>query len=188
MAARRAFLRWLGAVPVLPAVMPGAGRAATADSGRGHVRLEDEALGLQFDDTMRCRVVRKAGARTRALTRFDASAWIATKGRRIERFALASAIPGSCETPFGPGRCLALVGRSGDGIEKQVTVTLLADFPGTALLDVAYVNHGASPLDVLASSSVSHRLLPAPRHAGGYWSYSGATHHDRRDWVQPVVR
>ena len=188
MTARRAFLKWLAAVPAIPAVLPAASHAALVDSGRGHVRIEDERIGLQFDDAMRCRVVRRNGPRTQALTRFDASAWVAVKGRRIERFTLASAEPHAGDTPFGAGQSLKLTGRCGDGIEKQVTITLLDAFPGTALLDVAYVNRGKAPLEVEAISAVSHRLLPAPRHAGGYWTYSGSTHRDRRDWAQPVVR
>jgi alpha-galactosidase len=188
MTARRAFLKWLGAVPVLPAALPGASRAAAKDAGRGHVRLEDDRIGLQFDDAMRCRVVRKGGARMQALTRFDASAWLAVKDRKIERFTLASAVPATGSTPFGAGRSLQLVGRSSDGLEKQVTVTVLDAWPGTALVDVAYVNRGARALDVVGCTSVSHRLLAAPRHAGGYWTYSGATHRDRRNWAQPVQR
>ena len=188
MTVRRAFLKWLSAVPVLPTVLPGASAASALESGRGHVRLEDERIGLQFDDAMRCRVVRKDGARARALTRFDASAWLALKGRRIERFALQSALPGVAETPLGAGQTLEMIGRSIDGLEKQVTITLLKAWPGTALVDVAYVNRGAGALEVVEATSVSHRLLPAPRHAGGYWTYSGATHRDRRNWAQPVGR
>ena len=188
MTARRAFLKWLGAVPAATTLLPGTSRAAFVDSGRGHVRVEDDRIGLHFDDAMRCRIVHKRGTRTQALTRFDASAVLALKGRRIERFTLVSAEPHAGTTPFGPGQSLRVVGRSAEGIEKQVTVTLLEAYPGSALLDVAYVNRGAKALALEAASSVSHRLLPAPRHAGGWWSYSGSTHRDRRDWAQPVVR
>ena len=188
MTARRAFLKWLAAAPAAASLLPATSRASLVDSGRGHVRVEDDRIGLHFDAAMRCRVVHKRGTRTQALTRFDASAALALKGRRVERFALVSADPFAGATPFGPGQSLRLVGRSADGVEKQVTVTLLDAYPGSALLDVAYVNHGATPLEIESASSVSHRLLAAPRHAGGWWSYSGSTHRDRRDWAQPVVR
>ena len=183
MTARRAFLKWLGAATLLPT----ASRAALVDSGRGHVRVEDERIGLHFDDTMRCRVVGKCGARAQALTRFDASG-LALKGRRIERFVLSAAEPHAGATPFGAGQSLALTGRSADGVVKTVTVTLLDAFPGTALLDVSYTNAGKTPLDAEGLSAVSHRLLASPRHGGGWWTYSGSTHRDRRDWVQPVAR
>jgi alpha-galactosidase len=102
MTARRAFLKWLGAVPAATTLLPSASRAALVDSGRGHVRVEDERIGLHFDDDMRCRVVGKSGLRLQALTRFDASG-IALKGRRIERFTLVSAEPHAGATPFGAG-------------------------------------------------------------------------------------
>jgi len=187
MTARRAFLKWLGAVPAAATLLPATGRAALVDSGRGHVRVEDERIGLHFDDAMRCRIVGKSGPRTQALTRFDASG-LALKGRRIERFVLASAEPHAGATPFGAGQSLVLAGRSADGVVKTVTITLLDAFPGTALLDVAYTNQGKAPLEVEGLSAVSHRLLASPRHGGDWWTYSGSTHRDRRDWVQPVAR
>ena len=186
MTARRAFLKWLGAAPAAT-LLPAASRAALVDSGRGHVRVEDERLGLHFDDALRCRIVARSGARTQALTRFDACG-LALKGRRIDRFVLASAEPHAGATPFGPGQSLQLTGRSGDGVVKTVTVTLLDAFPGTALLDVAYTNQGGAPLALESAGAVSHRLLASPRHGGGWWTYSGSTHRDRRDWVQPVAR
>ena len=188
MTARRAFLKWLGAVPAATTLLPGASHAALVDSGRGHVRLEDDRIGLHFDDAMRCRIVGKRGGRTQALTRFDASG-VARKGRRpIDRFTLVSAEPHAGQTPFGAGQSLRLVGRAGDGLVKEMTITLLDAFPGTALVDVAYTNNGPAALEVESLCAVSHRLLAAPRHAGGWWSYSGSTHRDRRDWAQPVIR
>jgi alpha-galactosidase len=188
MTARRVFLKWLGAVPAATTLLPSQSRAARLDSGRGHVRVEDERVGLHFDDAMRCRIVSKSGARTQALTRFDACG-LAVKGRRpIDHFLLAQAEPHVGQTPFGAGQSLLLVGRSADGVHKRITITLLDAYPGTALVDVAYTNNGKTPLEVEAFSAVSHRLLAAPRHAGGWWSYSGSTHRDRRDWAQPVIR
>lgn len=187
MTARRAFLKWLGAVPALPAVLPATSRAARIDRGRGHVRVEDARICLQFDDELRCRVVSNDGTRSRPLTRLDAGG-LALKGRRIERFALVSAEPHAGATPFGAGQSLELTGRSADGVTKRVVVTLLDAFPGTALLQVAYTNDGAAPLQVERAEAVAQRLLASPRHGGGWWTYSGSTHQDRRDWVQPVKR
>ena len=185
MTARRAFLKCLGAGAALPAVLPATSRAARIDGRRGHVRVEDERIGLQFDDQLRCRVLSHDGARTQALTRFDAGG-LALKGRRIEHFALVSAESHAGATPFGAGQSLSLVGRGADGVDKRVVVTLLDAFPGTALLQVAYVNGGTAPLKIERAEAVSHRLLASPRHGGGWWTYSGSTHQDRRDWVQPV--
>jgi alpha-galactosidase len=39
-------------------------------------------------------------------------------------------------------------------------------------------------LEVAGWRNVAHELADAP---GGFWSFSGATHTDRRDWVQPLT-
>jgi alpha-galactosidase len=186
MTARRAFLQWLGAAPLATQIP-----LAHAAEGRGHVRVQDAAVSLQLDEQMRCRVVSLLGKQPVALTGFDASEHLVVNGKPLARFALQQAEPAQATTPFGTGQALRLVGRSVDGIEKRVTVTLLDEHPGVALLDVSYTNTGGQPLAVDAWVNAAHRLGAAPRHAGGrngYWTYSGASHADRRDWVQPVTR
>ncbi|MDR7333764.1 alpha-galactosidase [Roseateles asaccharophilus] len=184
MTARRAFLQWLGAAP-LATQLP---LAAHAAEGMGHVRLQDALVSLQFDEQMRSRIVSLAPKQPVALTGFDASEHLVVNGKPLARFTLQQAEPGKAATPFGAGQVLRLVGRSTDGVEKRVTVTLLDEHPGVALLDVSYTNTGSKPLAVEAWVNAAHRLAAAPRHAGGWWTYSGASHADRRDWVQPVKR
>ena len=183
MTARRAFLGWLGAAPLVTRIP-----LAHAASGKGHVRLQDAVTSLQFDEQMRCRIVSLAGKQPVMLTGFDTSEHLVVGGKPLGRFTLRQADPALARTPFGAGQALHLVGRSAEGIEKHVTVTLLDEHPGVALLDVRYVNTGARPLTIDAWVNGAHRLAAAPRHAGGYWTYSGASHADRRDWVQPVKR
>jgi alpha-galactosidase len=183
MTARRAFLQWLGAAP-LAAQIP----LARAAEGKGHVRVQDGAVSLQFDDQMRCRVVSLAGKQPVVLTGFDTSEHLVVGGKVLGRFTLHKAAPARAVTPFGAGQALHLAGRAAEGIEKRVTVTLLDEHPGVALLDVSYVNTGARPLAIDAWVNAAHRLAATPRHAGGYWTYSGASYADRRDWVQPVKR
>ncbi|OWQ87551.1 hypothetical protein CDN99_18310 [Roseateles aquatilis] len=197
MTARRAFLQWLGAAPVATmtprlalAVTAGAAASArAADVGRGHVRLQDERLSLQFDGQMRSRLVRLGGARPLTLTGFDAGEQLIVAGKPV-RFTLSGAMPSSGATPFGAGQRLMLTGRAADGvgIEQTITATLLDEHPGVALLEVAYLNRSDRPVEVQGWTVGAHRLLAAPRHAGGWWTYSGATHQDRRDWMQPVKR
>src|SRR6185312_7277735 len=126
----------------------------------------DDVVGLHFDDAMRCRIVHKRGPRTQALTRFDACG-VGLKGRHVDRFALASARPHAGATPFGAGQSLELVGQAAGGLVRTMTVTLLDAFPGTALVAVSYANQGGAPLELESAVAVSHRLLPAPHHAGG---------------------
>jgi len=212
--ARRAFLQWLGGTALSPLSLSTlsaltarpAGAATNEPSGKGHVRVADGRISLQFDAQMRCRIVSLRPGRALALTGFDTSETLLRslkltpppvpgkptppppKTRSVERFALQRAEPGPRLTPFGPGQQLQLQGRSLDGIEKLVRITLLDAHPGVALLDVSYRNAGDQPVELQAWANASHRLLAAPAHAGGYWTYSGASHADRRDWVQPVKR
>ncbi|GGY30829.1 alpha-galactosidase [Pseudoduganella albidiflava] len=183
MTARRAFLQWLGAAPLATQIP-----FARAAEGKGHVRVQDAAVSLQFDERMRCRIVSLAGRQPLALTGFDTSEHLVAGGKPLGRFTLQKAEPARAATPFGAGQALRLAGRSLEGIEKRVTVTLLDEYPGVALLDVSYVNTGDKPLAIDAWVNAAHRLAATPRHAGGYWTYSGASHADRRDWVQPVKR
>jgi alpha-galactosidase len=182
MTARRAFLQWLGAAP-LATQLP-----LAQAQGRGHVRVRDSALALQFDEQLRCRVVSLLGRQPVTLTGFDASEHVVVRGKAVTRFALREAEPGLAVTAFGHGQSLGLAGRSAVGLEKRVIVTLLDEHPGVALLDVSYVNTTDKPITVDAWANAAHRLAAAPRHAGGWWTYSGASHADRRDWVQPVKR
>ena len=183
MTARRAFLQWLGAAPLATQIP-----LARAAEGKGHVRVQDAAVSLQFDEQMRCRIVSLAGRQPVVLTGFDNSEHLVVNGKPLGRFRLRQAEPVRAMTPFGAGQALRLVGTSKEGVEKHVTVTLLDEHPGVALLDVSYVNTGSQPLAVDAWVNGAHRLAAAPRHGGGYWTYSGSSHADRRDWVQPVKR
>ncbi|MBB3222626.1 alpha-galactosidase [Pseudoduganella umbonata] len=183
MTARRAFLQWLGAAPLATQIP-----SARAAEGKGQVRVQDAAVSLQFDEQMRCRIVSLAGRQPVALTGYDTSEHLVVGGKPLGRFTMQKAEPARVATPFGAGQALRLAGRSLEGIEKRVTVTLLDEHPGVALLDVSYVNTGGKPLAIDAWVNAAHRLAATPRHAGGYWTYSGASHADRRDWVQPVKR
>lgn len=196
MTARRAFLQWLSLSTLAPL---GARARATefAVSGRGQVRIHDDRVSLQFDDQMRCRVVSLRSARAQPLSHFDASEHvvIAVRGRDgheteriVDRFYLTEAVPGAARNRFGSGRQLRLTGHAAQGVEKSVVVTLLDEHPGVALLEVTYRNTTSEPIAIRGWATSAHRLLAAPRHAGGYWTYSGASHADRRDWVQPVKR
>lgn len=76
-----------------------------------------------------------------------------------------------------------LRGSAEGGIEKQITVSFFDRHPGAALIDIVYRNVGDRPIAVAGWRAAAHDLLARP---GGAWSFSGASHADRRDWVQPV--
>ena len=138
MTARRAFLQWLGAAPVVAtapawahtaaspssASMPASRPATPQALGRGHVRLQDDRVSIQWDEQMRSRLVRLDGPRPLALTGFDAGESLLLEGgKAVDRFTLTAATPGEVNTPWGPGQQLIVLGRSAAGIEKSVTRT-----------------------------------------------------------------
>jgi len=182
--ARRAFFQWLGASALCaPAVV-----SSAPASGRGHVRIADAAISLQFDEWMRCRVVHLAGPRPVALTDFDASETLTlANGAVVDRFVLrqtqVDALP---DDAHGPARRLRLEGRSTQGLIKTVAVTLHDAFPGFAWLEVNYRNESVAALAIKGWGNAQHRVLPRAGRAQAFWSFAGASHEDRHDWVQPV--
>src|SRR3546814_20826020 len=99
------------------------------------------------------------------------------------------AIPGHHEQPVsdarhGPGRQSITTGLSGRHLEKEVAVTFFDNLPGMAVLQTRYRNLGSTAVPVAGWRNVAHELAEAP---GGFLSFSGTTHTDRRDWVQPMA-
>ena len=185
MTGRRAFLQWLGAAPVAT-ITPKLALAATVASGGARPLA---LTGFDAGEQLVIAELKPVAAGAALLGAEAAGAPPPTTPRTLERFALTSAVPSSGSTPFGAGQRLTLTGKAeGAAVEKTVKVTLLDEHPGVALIEVAFINRSDKPLMVQGWTVASHRLLAAPRHAGGWWSYSGSTHTDRRDWMQPVKR
>jgi len=153
--------------------------AAAASSVTGEP-IADGTLGLLFDGAMRTRVI----YRGQALTPFqDSECLLLAKGRKAA-FAFRDHATEKLHDPrHGTGIRHRLSGTSKDGIEKLVELTFFTQFPGLAVLQVHYRNTGATALGVTGWRNAAHELADAP---GGFWSFSGATHEDRRDWAQPM--
>lgn len=185
--------------------------------GKDVARLGDAVMALEFDGQLQCRVVSRLGPRPAAVTAFapserlrviqganaaggpsgaginaavvaaSASAANAANGRWIERFALSSQAADRVDGPHGPGVRHRLSGKSAEGIEKTVAVTFYERLPGFAVIRVAYRNASNAPLTVAAWSNSAHTLQPAAGRKAEFWTFSGASHADRRDWIQPLV-
>ena len=149
----------------------------------GNRTATDGTLALLFDGSLRTRVM----FRGKPLTPYQPSEALLLKDRVVDDFRFASHshedLPGT--GPHGPARRHVITGNSADGIEKRVEVTFFEQFPGLAMLQVHYrYGAGQAPsLEVIGWRNAAHELTDTP---GGFWSFSGATHEDRRDWVQPL--
>ncbi len=86
----------------------------------------------------------------------------------------------------GRGTRHVLRGLAREGIEKQIGIVLYDRLPGFALTSVAYRNVGKEVATIEGWVNGAHVLKPTAGGALDYWSFSGASHEDRRDWVQPV--
>ncbi|WP_306395889.1 glycoside hydrolase family 36 protein [Telluria beijingensis] len=185
---RRTLLQWLAGSAVATGMGAGAGVAAAAPQGKNVARIGDAVLGLEFDGQMKSRLLARKGGAATAVTGFHASERLrVTGGRWIEGFALGEQAVDRVDGPHGAGARHRLTGVSKEGVEKTVMVTFYERHPGLALLRVSYRNRGATALPVEAWSNSGYTLLPARRAPGrGFWTFSGASHADRRDWVQPL--
>jgi alpha-galactosidase len=140
----------------------------------------DGTLALVFDDSMHTRVL----FRGQPLTSFEPSESLLTAHGVIDAFTYKGHVPTIVEDPrHGMASRHSIVGNSKESIEKRVDVTFFEQFPGLAVLQVHYRNTGSAPLEISGWRNGAHELADAP---GGFWSFSGATHEDRRDWIQPV--
>ncbi|WP_313166039.1 glycoside hydrolase family 36 protein [Massilia oculi] len=185
---RRTLLQWLAGSAVATGMGAGAGVAVAAPQGKNVARIGDAALGLEFDGQMKSRLLARKGSATVAVTGFHASERLrVTGGRWIDSFALGAQAVDRVDGPHGAGVRHRLTGVSKEGVEKTVLVTFYERHPGLALLRVSYRNNGQTALPVEAWSNSGYTLLPARRTPGrGFWTFSGSSHADRRDWVQPL--
>lgn len=183
---RRTLLQWLAGT-ALGTGLGGAMAEAAAPRGRDIARIGDAAMALEFDAQMQCRVVSKRGARAGAVTEFGASERVRLAGGKwISRFAFTGQAVDTVSGPHGAGVRHRLTGLAQGGIEKTVLVTFYERHPGFAAIRVSYRNTGAQPLTVEAWTNSAHTLRPATAGKAAFWTFSGASHADRRDWVQPL--
>ncbi|HZN29361.1 MAG TPA: glycoside hydrolase family 36 protein, partial [Xanthobacteraceae bacterium] len=186
-ARRRTILKLLaGSVAGVGLSRLGADLAAAAEP---LVQVGDAAISLEFDSSLRSRVIARQGGGVEPLTEFEPSETLRLAGgKHIHHFSFLDRRSEPVEDAHGRGTRHVLRGLAGEGIEKQVGVVLYDRFPGFALLRVAYRNVGATPTRIEGWINGAHVLKPAADGALDYWSFSGASYEDRRDWVQPVRR
>ena len=160
-------------------LLPGA-RAAIPIPKDARAVACDSALSIAFDATLKTALT----ARGKALTPWQTSESLLVAAGDAQSFSfVAERAEPLQDAARGPGRRTVVTGRSAAGLEKEVRIDFFDRYPGLALLQVSYRNLGGQPLAVKGWRSAAHELADAP---GGFWSFSGATHEDRRDWVQPL--
>jgi alpha-galactosidase len=183
LARRRAVLK------LLAGSIAGAGlsgrRAGLAIAAEPPVRAGDAVMSLEFDALLHSRVSMQQGNALAPLTDFEASETLRlADGTRLDGFQLVDARSEPIDGVHGRGTRHVLRGLAGEGVEKRLTVVLYDRLPGFALLSTSYRNVGAVALRVDGWTNAAHVLKPMQTGALDYWSFSGASYIDRRDWVQ----
>ena len=150
--------------------------------------LGDGRLLLAVDPTLQTRLIIRTPTGARPLTPFSASETLnLADGRTVSQFHYVSHSSGEVASAHGAALEHRIVGRSADGLEKTLILTFLAAHPGVALLRASYRNSGSGALKVTGWCAAAHTLPPgASSVTPAFWSFSGASHEDRHDWVQPV--
>jgi alpha-galactosidase len=172
---RRTMLRSLmasGAIVATPAL--GARTWAAAPAG---VRISDGVLAIDLDAQLRARLLHDS----RAITPAAPMATLLTDRGAIDRFLLLDHTEAAAKGPHGPGRRHRIRATASGGVELELGISQFDRYPGLALYETCFRNTGSAPIQVTGWKLATHELFAAP---GGAWSFSGASHPDRRDWVQ----
>lgn len=162
----------------------GALGASRAWAAAAVARAGDSVLTLEFDAALNSRLVSSLAGQAAPLTDFAPSETVTLKGgRMIDRFLFAEHRQAPVSDIHGPGVRHVVRGVSDEGLEKTVSLTFYERYPGFPLMTVNWRRAGGGPLDIERYRIGAHTLKSS---GAGFWSWSGSTHADRRDWVQPV--
>ncbi|GAB3980953.1 glycoside hydrolase family 36 protein [Plantactinospora veratri] len=167
----------------LPALTTGVGAtpaAAAPNRDPDVVGVGDTSITLEFDDRLHTRVALKGVD----VTRFDASEALILAGTTITDFSYRGHQTRRTRHPrHGAGVTVTVRGDSTAGVRKTVELTSFQRLTGMIVMRVTYTNISGTELTVTGWRSNAHELLEKP---GGFYTFSGTTYEDRRDWVQPV--
>jgi alpha-galactosidase len=190
--ARRRFIQLASGVAVTPralllaGALPASAASAAGDGGPA-IAFGDGALRLEFDAALRTRVTLLPERAHGLRSQWSNSEFLQlADGRCIVRYRLQQQAREAIDGQHGKGQRLLLSGLAAEGIEKTVDVRLYERYPGFAFVRVAYRNRGTQTLAVKSWTSGATECRTRGGAAPEYWSYSGGTYPDRRDWVQPL--
>jgi len=190
---RRAFLKWssiLAAQSPLSMLVGFAHAAETAPTAQQH-RVGDSAILIEIDELMCTSVSCIINGQATQLTRHGISEYLELNdGRRIGSFRLNHAVETQIDGVHGKGKALTVTGLSRDGIAKTVQFSLFERYPGFATCSVTYQNQSGQTFTIKSWVNGASKIRAAGREstsaAPAFWSFSGGSYPDRRDWVQPV--
>ncbi|MFC6018130.1 glycoside hydrolase family 36 protein [Plantactinospora solaniradicis] len=171
----------LAAVPAVTAGVGATPAAAAPNRGPDVVGVGDTSITVEFDDKLHTRVALKGVN----VTRFDASEALLLGDTTVDEFTYRGHETRKTKhSRHGAGVQVTVRGESRTGVRKTVELTSFQRLTGMIVMKVTYTNTSRADLKVTGWRSGAHEVLERP---GGFYTFSGTTYEDRRDWVQPVT-
>ncbi|MBE1490840.1 glycoside hydrolase family 36 protein [Plantactinospora soyae] len=171
----------LAAVPAVTVGVGATPAAAAPNRDPDVVGVGDTSITVEFDDKLRSRVA----LRDVNVTRFDASEALLVGDTTIDEFTYRGHETRKTRHPrHGAGVEVIVRGDSGTGVRKTVELTSFQRLTAMIVMKVTYTNMSGADLKVTGWRSGAHELLTKP---SGFYTFSGSTYEDRRDWVQPLT-
>jgi hypothetical protein len=161
----------LAAFPAVTAGVGATAAAAAPSRGPDVVGVGDTSITLEFDEDVN-------------VTRFDASEALLLGDTTVDDFTYRGHETRKTKHPrHGAGVQVIVSGDSKTGVRKTVELTSFQHLAGMIVMKVTYTNMSRAELKVTGWRSGAHELLAKP---GGFYTYSGTTYENRRDWVRPM--
>jgi len=186
---RRAFLKFTTLLAAQSPLALFAGTSHAAQTSiKSPLRFEDAVIRIEIDADLRTSISYLRNGKATELTRRGESEYLLfADGRRSGNFRLLHAEETPIEDAHGSGRMLTLVGTAEDGVQKTMQLSLYERYPGFVACSVTYLNQSQKTLQIKSWVNGDSRIRRVGTELPAFWSYSGGTYPDRRDWVQPVV-
>jgi alpha-galactosidase len=158
----------------------------TAQPGSSSAYIESPELRIEFDQSMRSRVIARFNGKDIPTGPFSASETVRGNGRSWDNFALASQARERISDAYGSGQKLTLEGTSG-ALRKNLSVIIYDGFPNLALFDVTYTDVGKFPLKITQWSNHHYTINAQPASAQApFWSYQSGSYERRPNWIVPL--
>ena len=157
----KGILRIVALAPLLVLEAPAADASVVKVEGRG--------IRLEFDETLRSRVVATFAEET-VLGPFSESETLLTASGEVSGFTLQDRQEEAVSDALGEGRRVTLVGRSG-ALTKRLEVTAYPSRPRFLFVQVRYTNEGSTPLEVRGYTSHRYTFEAAQdKKEPAFWS------------------
>jgi hypothetical protein len=180
---RRTILAYAASAFALPTLARAAGKLAPALP----IAIGKNGIRIEFDTMMRTRVASLIGGKVTAITDFGESEYLVVDNDRKETlFVFISARSHAINDARGKGIRHIITGEVSDGMEKTITLTIHDRAPTLAAMQVSYRNIGRLPVMVKKWVNGAHLLATGKERSPSFWSWHGASHEDRRDWIRPI--